>query len=682
MLQVKSIKIYGIACVLLSACNTDVFAQNAYFGANASADKIGLQDRVQVTYTVQNIPNLQSIDKINSQDFTIVAGPYSSQSTNISMVGNRTVQSVSVSLTYVLQPKHTGSLTIPASIAKDAAGHAYQSNSIPIQVVPGSVASAQQRRQQANADPFGDDPFADPFAALMQRRQQQMQQLQQQRMQQMQRLQQGQNPQQQGQQKPPVAAQADINKDLFIRVTVDKNKVHVGEQVTASYKLYSRIIMQVGISKVPSLNGFWTQDFDIPKQPKPSEEIIDGKRYQVFLMKKSALFPQQTGTLELDPVEAQGMARIIQQVRQRNPFADLFDDPAFGGSLMMNDPLFNNNFFNTTAYRDVEVHLKSTPLKITVNALPDKDKPENFGGAVGNYTISSKIDKKELTTDETANLVLTIAGSGNVKLIEAPKLNLPNGLDGFDPQVADTITGRNTTISGSKIITYPIAPHTPGDYSIPATSFSYYDPQSGNYVTLHTQPISLHVKPGKNYNPAVARNHKALTDIHNIVTKPLDTLAPNSKPLLYSPVYWSMYALPLLAFVGIIFWKRRDEELSKDIVKLKNRRANKIALKRLVAAQKLLKQNDRGPFYEEISKAIWLYLSDKLNIPLSSLSHETAKAALEERKVPVNLQQKMEQVVRECETALYAPSGGSQQMQNTYENAITVISELEETINA
>ena len=666
MSQAKIIKLSGIACTLLTACSSYVNAQNAAFTANASAEKIGLQDRVQVTYTIQNVPNLQSIDKINTPDFDIAGGPYTSQSSNISIVGNRSVQSVSVSLTYILQPKHTGSLTIPPSSAKDAAGHTYQSNAIPIQVVPGTVASAQQRRQQANADPFGNDPFADPFAALLQRRQQQMQ-----------RMQQAQN---QAQQPGKAAAPVDVNKDLFIRVSVDKSNVHVGEQVTASYKLYSRIPMQVGISKLPSLNGFWTQDFDIPKEPKPAEEVIDGKRYQVFLLKKSALFPQQTGTLELDPAEAQGVARIIQQVRQRNPFADMFDDPALG-SLMMNDPFFNNNFFNTTAYRDVQVHLKSSPVKISVTALPDKGKPDNYGGAVGSFTASSKIDKKELTTDETANLTLTIAGSGNLKLIEAPKLNLPNGLDGFDPQIIDTVTGRSAAISGSKIITYPIAPHTPGDYNIPSTSFSYYNPQTGTYVTLHTDPLTLHVKPGKNYNPAIAKNNKPLTDIHNINTKPLDKLSYNSSPLLFSPVYWSMYALPLLAFVGIVFWKRRDEELSKDMVKLKNKRANKIALKRLVTAQKLLKQNSTEAFYEEISKAIWLYLSDKLNIPLSSLSHETAMAALEERKVPVNLQQKMELVVRECETALYAPAGGSQQMQNTYENAISVISELEETIN-
>lgn len=675
MLRTINIKLCSIVCILLSACNGFVAAQNVVFTANASADKMGLKDNIQVTYTIQNVPNLQSIDRINPDDFNVVGGPYQSQSTNVSIMGNRAVQQVSISLTYVLQPKHTGTLTIPASVAKDAAGHSYQSNTIPIQVVNGSLAAARPQRQANPYDPFDDDPFA----AIMKQRQQQLQQ-----MRNAMRQQQGQQQQQQNQ--PTAKAPADINKDLFIRVSVDKSKVHVGEQVTASYKLYSRIPMQVGISKLPSLNGFWTQDFDIPKEPKPAEEVVDGKKYQVFLLKKSALFPQQTGTLELDPAEAQGVARIIQQVRQRNPFADMFDDPFFqnamGGSLMMNDPFFNNGFFNSVAYKDVQVHLKSTPVKIQVTALPDKGKPEDYGGAVGKFTVAGKIDKTQLSTDETANLTLTITGSGNLKLIAAPQLKLPNGLESYDPQITDTVTGRSTTISGSKIITYPIAPRTPGDYNIPATDFTYFDPQANDYVTLHTQPIALHVKPGKNYNPAVAKNNKPLTDIHNIETKPLNKLAYNSQPLLFTPGYWSMYAVPLLAFVGLVFWKRRDEELSKDMVKLRNRRANKIALKRLATAQKLLKDNKRGPFYEEISKAIWLYLSDKLNIPLSSLSHETARTALQERKVPANLQEQMGAVMNECETALYTPSGGSQQMQHSYENAIKVISELEETINA
>ncbi len=657
----------SIVFLLVIGVGCHVWAQNVVFTAQAGASKIGVRDNVQVQYTIRDAQNLQSITPPNSPDFNIVQGPFQSQSSSTQISGNRAITSQSISLTYVLQPKHEGIFTIPPVLAKDAAGHTYQSNALTITVVAGTL---MQQRQPSRSDPFGGGQD-DDIMAMMQR----MQQMQQQ---QMQRMRGNPPPQaQQPQQQPQPEAEVNdeqIKKDLFIKVSVDKSKVHVGEQITTSYKLYSRMPMQVGISKLPSLNGFWTQDFDIPKQAKPTEEVLDGKKYQVFLLKKSALFPQTTGTLELDPAEAKGVARIVQQVRRK--MSDMF-----GGTLMMNDPVFNNSYYNTMGYKDVKVDLQSTPVKITVTALPDKNKPADYGGAVGNFSITSKIDKQELTTDDIATLTLNITGSGNLKLIEAPKLNLPNGLTSFDPQITDTITGRTTTISGSKIISYVISPHTPGDYDIPATAFTYFNPQTGAYVTEHTQPIKLHIKAGKHFTPDQAGSGVALKDIHDIVKHPLNSIELKSKPLPFTPVYWSMYAFPLLAFIGMVVWKRRDEELSKDTTLLKRKRANKIALQRLNTAKKLLDQQNKVPFYEEVSKAIWLYLSDKLSIPLSALSKETATDAMNTRKVPVTLQKSLENVIWECETALYA-SGGSKQMEHTYEEAIKVISDLEDVFKA
>ncbi|XZF14103.1 BatD family protein [Chitinophagaceae bacterium MMS25-I14] len=655
-----------LLCLPLLLGYTAAQAQEIVFTATASAQKMGVQDQIQVTYTIQNMQKPAKFVPPVFKDFAVAGGPQQMQSSNATIVNNQMVQTVSFSIIYVVQPRHTGMLTIPAATINDNDGHVYQSNTVNIRVVDGSLASQQQQRQR---DPFDDPMFQDPFAQLRQMQQQML----------------GarggaQRPQQQPQQQPQATSAADIGKDLFIKVQVDKDKVHIGEQVTASYKLYARIPMQMQISKLPSLNGFWTQDFQLPKEAKPVEEIVNGKKYQVFTLKKSALFPQQAGSLTLDPAEAQGTARIIQKVRQRNPFADMFDDPmfrqAFGGSLMMNDPMFNNGFFDQLGYQDIPVHLKSTPVKITVTPLPEKDKPEGYGNAVGNFAISSKIDKTDVTTDDAVTFTVNITGSGNLKLIEAPVLKLPNGLDSYDPQIIDTITGRTTTISGSKIITYPIAPHTPGDYEIPAIPFSYFNPQSGTYVTLHTQPVHIHVKPGKHYNPAVAQN-KAITDLHPIATQPLKNLSFNSRPILFTVGYWSMYALPFFGFIGLLVWKRRDEELSRDVVKLKNRKANKIALKRLATAQKLLQAQKHQAFYEEVSKAIWLYLSDKLNIPLSALSKETATEALTRKDIPASLQQELSFIIDDCETALYAP-GGSQKMNETYQKAIDVISKLEE----
>lgn len=643
--------------MLLVAGINPATAQNAVFSATAGANKMGIQDQIQVQYLIKDVPNLKSLGPKPelTNDFAIVGGPYQSSGTQMSYINGKMTRSESITITYVLQPKRKGKLTIAAAIAKNEQGETYESNSIPIEVVDGSL--AQQQRQRSY-DPFNDDPFE----AIRQQRQRQRQALQQQ--------------QQRQQQQPAQDEQVDLDKDLFIKVVVDKSKVHIGEQITASYKLYARLPMNVNISKLPSLNGFWTQDFDMPKgKVVPVEEIIDGQRFQVFTLKKSALFPQQTGTLELDPAEAEGVARIVQKNRQRDPF---FDDPFFNSFFM--DPAADQ-FFGGSSYKDVRVKLKSKPVKITVEALPVAGQPDTFTGAVGQFTVSSSIDKTEITTDDVANLKLVIKGSGNIKLIEAPALQLPNGLIAYDPQIQDTITGRTTTISGSKTITYSITPRTPGDYKIPATAFTYFNPESSKYVTINTEAIKLHVKPGNNY-VADAPSNTGLTDIHDIHTAPVGNLKFNSTPVILTAGYWSMYALPLFAFIGIILWKRREEEEAKDTTLLKNKRANKVALKRLVTAKKLLAENKRTPFYEEISKAIWLYLSDKLNIPLASLSKENVWDALNSRNIGREMQQQVEQVMNECETALYSGANGTQEMNQAYSEAVSVISKLEESFKA
>lgn len=650
----------SVCLLLVSFTLTGVIhvrAQDVVFSAAASAGKIGIEDQVQVQYTIRDAQDLQSLGPKQeiTNDFHIVGGPYQSSGTNVSVINGKMTQSQSLTVTYILQPKRKGKLTIPAAIARDAKGDSYQSNALTLEVVEGSL--AQQRQQQRGYDPFSDDPFE----AIMRQRQRQMQAMQQQRQQ---------------RQAEPEPADVNLDKDLFIKVVVDKSKVYVGEQITASYKLYARLPMNVAISKLPSLNGFWTQDFDMPGgKITPVEEIINGQRYQVFTLKKSALFPQQTGTLELDPAEAEGVARIVQKNRQRDPF---FDDPFFN-SFFMDDP-FADEFFGRSAYRDVKVKLKSKPVKIEVLPVPEEGKPDSYTGAVGNFTVSSNIDKTEISTDDVANFKLIINGSGNIKLIEAPALKLPNGLTSYDPVVLDTITGRTTTISGSKTITYPISPRTPGDYNIPPVSFTYFNPQSGKYITINTNPVKLHVKPGNNYT--AGNTHSARTDIHDINTQPINRLTTKPRPLVLSPGYWSAYALPIMAFLGLLVWRRREEELSKDSVLLRTRRANKIALKRLATAQKHLQKNERIPFYEEISKAIWLYLSDKLSIPLSSLSKENAGDALNKRGIGHQLQQELSKMLDECELALYSGTTGSQQMNSTYNNVVHIISKLEEAFKS
>lgn len=667
---------YVLLCLLLVASGFSSIAQTV-FSANVSANRIGVRDQLQVDYTIENAENLRTITRPNFKDFEVVGGPYQRQSSNVSIVGNKMVQSQSYTHSYILKPKRTGTLVIPPASAKDAEGHQFESNSLNIQVVDGSLAQQHPRQQRNAYDPF-DDPFGvDPFEALIQQQRQAMQAMMQRRQQQI--VPQGRTPQVSA---PDVANMDDVYKNLFIKVDVDKTKAYVGEQITASYKLYARIPMNVNISKLPSLNGFWTQDFELPNKGaiQPKEEIINGKKYQVFLLKKSALFPQQTGTLTLDPAEARGNARIVQQVKQRNPFAD---DPflnAFGSSLMMSDPFFNDDFFSSLAYRDVPVELKSTPVKITVLPVPENGKPEGYTGAVGQFSVKGTVDKSKVTTDDALTYTLTVTGTGNLKLIQPPTLKLPNGLTTYDPQVVDTITGRTTAITGSKIITYTLSANTPGTYTIPAIPFSYYNTASGKYTTLYTEPVKLTVEKGKGYKPTIAQK-QAITDLLPNATTPITSLKPRSKPLFLTVGYWSMYALPMLAFIGMIVWRRRDDELQRDVVKLRHRQANKVAIKRLKTAEQFLKKGNRQPFYEEVSKAIWLYLSDKLNIPLSALSRERADEALSGRNIDPSLHQQLRTVIDDCEMALYMPgSGTADAMQRSFAAAADTISKLEQNL--
>ncbi|MEZ5016738.1 MAG: BatD family protein [Flavipsychrobacter sp.] len=662
----QTLRIFIISVLILLG-SFNAIAQEVVFYLQAGADKMGIEDQMNIQYTIKNVSGVNSVtpDKSIHDNFNILGGPYSSTSSNISVINGNMTRSMSLSITYVVQPKKKGTLTIPEAIAVDASGTKYKSNSLKVEVVDGSIARQQQQQRQQYYD--------DPFEALRQQRQRQLEALRQ-RQQQL-RQQQGQQ-QQQGNNE--IASQEDLDKNLFIKVTVDKNDVYVGEQITATYKLYARIPMNASISKLPSLNGFWTQDFDIPtgRDVKPVTEMYDGKEYQVFTLKKSALFPQQTGTLELDAAEADGVARIIQKSQGRDPF---FDE-AFG-SLFMDDPFFNDAFFGGSVYKDVKVKLKSKPVKINVRPLPIEGQQENYGGAVGDFTISQSIDKTEITTDGVTNLKLEIEGSGNLKLIEAPQLSLPNGLSSYEPQILDTITSRSTTIKGKKIITYTITPEIPGSYKIPGVVFSYFDTKSNEYITDTTEPTIITVTAGKNYTAPVVATKSYITDLHNNTTEELDD-TKKGRPLLTSVGYWSLHAVPVLAFIGVILWRRREDELSQNTLFHRSKRANKVALKRLVTAKKLMEEQKRTAFYEEVSKAIWLYLSDKLHIPLSSLSKDNVFDVLNKYKIDTTLQQDVDNIINECETSLYSGSNTNNDMQNAYQKAVTVISKLEESFKA
>ena len=648
---------------LLCACCTLLPAQELVFSTQPSANKVGLNDQFQVSFVLQNVNKVSSFNPPSFSGFHVLAGPVQSGGATYVEVNGRVRLLSNISLTYVLQPEKKGVLTIDgATVTVD--GQRYSSNPVSIQVVAGS---AIPRRSQNFDDPFADDPV---FQA-MQRRAQQIQRMMRQQMG-------GGTPVMPRSRKQDLTGldEKNLKNNVFIKVTVDNTHPYVGQQITASYKLYARLPMNMHLTQLPSLNGFWSEDFNIPMPPQPSIEKIDGKAYQVFLLKKSALFPQHAGKLILDPAKAAGIVRVIEQSQNQSP---LSNDPAFG-SLFMNDPFFNNGYFSQYQYRDIKTELSSKPVDVNVQALPATGQPENFTGAVGHFTVDATMDSTVLYTGNSANFVFKIQGSGNFKLIGNPAIQFPEALSALDPMVTDTITGRSPGIRGMKSFTYSLSPQEPGSYTIPAIAFSYFDPDSKSYKTLHTRPVTVTVKAGTGGDSSGAVVATQLSDIH-----PNMTALSDSTPVRLLFVtrfwYWGIYLMALILFVIAWWLQKRKSDMTANAVLWKNKKANKVAWQRLALARKLLPQQEahaHTAFYEEVSKAVWLYLSDKLNIPLSDLSKENIAGKLKTEGVDNSAIDQTENIISECEMALYSPSGGTKQREHTLDNAAQLIGALEE----
>ncbi len=651
-----------------------VSAQEIIFSAQAAARKVGLHDPFEFQFSIKNAREITSFNPPNLNDFQILSGPNKNIRYIDNMYGERTI---SFDLTYVLKAKKTGSITIGPALA-EVDGHKVRSNQVSIDVIKGSVIDQQVKKRQqqdpfAYTDPFDDPFFADPFGEdpfeLLRKQQQRMQQLMQRHM--------------QGDAAPRASSpsvqvpitKSDIHKHIFLQVEADKRNVYLGEQINVSYKLYTRVPMEMNITKHPSLLGFWSQDFAIPNPPQPVKEVYQGKEYQVFEIKRTALFPTQSGKLTLDAAKAEGKVRIYKHRKNQSANDPFFD--SFFGSLLLSDPTFGD-VFSEMDYEDITLALSSQPIEIQVNELPLNQKPASFKGAVGKYQLDSYINDSEITTDDVATIRLRVSGTGNLKLIGVPELKVPEQLQPFDPTYIDSITSRHNIIAGYKEFTYTYSTSAPGTYTIPPGEFSYFDPEQKSYHTLTTPPYTLHVLPGESNTTA---KKKLPTDIHDIESDAVTLHKSHGKPLPFSPLYWSGFLLPVLVYMGLIASRRSLLHRTQNMALYRNRHADKIALKRLETANKYLRQNQQNLFYEEVSKALWLYLSDKLHLPLSSLSKEVASIGLQQKKVDAALLHEWQRLTGECEMALYTPDKGTLQMHQVYADTLKLIGQLETALS-
>jgi BatD DUF11 like domain len=624
---------YALSFLLCCVCQIGQ-AQDMSFVATVTANKVGTQNQFQVEYKLNNAARFEGFVQPNLSNFNVVAGPVMSSS--FSSI-NGSAQS-SRSYTFVLQPKAPGKFMVPALIAI-IDGKSIQSNTCNIEVVKGKL-NLPQGGGAMPFDPHGifskQTPQKSPYK-IVPAPQPEQQQL----------------------------TEADLKDKVFAQIDIDKKTAVVGEQITAEYNVYTRLPLQVGISKPTSPEGFWVQDYAASNNPQQSERVvINGRDYRKHTLRKIALFATGPGKHTIPAVELEAAVQI--ENNEPESMADEIISGLFGKRFTLH---------NT---QEIPVTLNTKNVEVNILALP-ANKPEEFMGTVGNFNIESAIDRTELTTDETALLTITLRGNGNIKMLGRPQISFPGDFEVFDPVVYDTISSAINDISGFKTFKYVLQPRNAGQIHIPAASFTYYDAVAKEYKTITTTEYTLKVSPGKN-KAKIGKKNVLPQDLHDIVND--DTMKKQVVNLLpEKPYYWVAFLLPILALLGANVYAKRKEKKAITPQQEEQRKVTNVALQRLTIAQEMLKENNALAFYNETSKALILYVSDKMSIPLSKLNKQSADQLLADNNVTNDVRNLLANTTETCEQVLYSGEKPSpENMKIVFDNAVHIITQLEAQI--
>ncbi|MES2425937.1 MAG: BatD family protein [Bacteroidota bacterium] len=466
----------------------------------------------------------------------------------------------------------------------------------------------------------------------------------------------------QGQGRANNANTADLSKSLFLRAVIDKNTVYQGQQLTLAYRIYTRVdILQNQVDKLPDLTGFWNQDI---KALQPAQFRLDtykGQRYNVADLKQIILFPEHAGNITIDPFGMSFIARVQTQPRD---FMDQF---------------FGNNV------QEVNYAAKSLPVVVHVKPLPEAGKPAGFSGAVGHFSIEASIDKNHLKANESINYKIKITGTGNIKLLNNLNPVFPADFEKYDPKITDTVTVNENGVSGSRIYNYLLIPRHKGDFKIDPIQFSYFNPTTGSYTSLTTKSFDIKVEKGINEDNVTAlsgddkQDVKLLDkDIHYIKTGDAQLRSDGNRFYGSLAFYLLLLSGPVLC-AGAFVYRNQQRKNNSDVVKVKSKRAGKVAAKHLANAQKELSANNTTAFYEAISKGLYGYLSDKLNISYADLDRETIASALKTKAVSEGLVTQLRDTLDLCEMARYAPVTHIS-TQEVFEKAKNIINAIENEI--
>ena len=612
----KILSILFICSMALTA-----LAQDVEFKASAPAQVI-VGKPFQLTYSVnQRAKDLRAPE---FTDFDYIAGPYTSQSSSTSFVNGKRTSSFTLTYTYTLMASKEGTFTIPPATIK-VDGEQYTSNGVRISVLPpDQPANASAASQPTSNSGSGQTAKGGQTSN----------------------------------------STSDLSSNIFMRTLVSKTKVHEQEAILLSYKLYFAgvdVAQLTNNTRLPEFKGFLKQELEIG-EIQTELEHYNGRNYQTAVLYRTLLFPQRSGDITIDPAQFEALLRVQNRAQVRS----IFDD-----------------FFNS--YTTATKALTSPGVTIHVSALP-AGKPMGFSGGVGQFNISSAISSTDLQANEAVTLTLTIQGAGNMKLLKTPAVDWPEGFEVYDPKVTNNFRNSTSGVSGTKTIEYLAIPRAGGTYAIPPIQFSYYDTQADDYKTLTTPEYTLHIARSANEeaNAAVVNNfvqkediQQLGSDIRYIYANELPEFKIRKSTVTFGTLaFWLCYLVPALlaALLFIIFRKKIKE--NADITRVRYKKANKVAQRRLKTAEQLLKADNKTAFFEEIERAAWTYLSDRLSIPTAQLNKENIAQILAAKGVAEALIKDVLHVLSTAEFARYAPTS-DHAMQDIYNDTTKIINQLE-----
>ena len=541
-------------------------------------------------------------------DFDNVQGPSTSTSSSIQWVNGKKSSSVNYTMTYVMVANRAGSFTI-GSASVEVDGKRYSSQPTKIEVREDNVANHQNESAESRAN------------------------------------------------------RSVGKEDLLLRLEVSDNSVYKGEPIRAMLKLYSRAnIAGSEGAKMPSFNGFWSQQVDV--EQGPFRGTLNGKVYEAYNLAEYILYPQQGGTLVIEPAEITVVAQVVMQSRNNDPFNAFFG----GGHEVYN----------------VRRALKTPEVKIYVKEFP-QGAPASFTGAVGRYTMSHKLSSTEVAANSALTLQLTISGTGNLNFVKAPEVSLPASFELYDTKSEEKITTSATGSVGYRRFDYPIIVRAEGDYDIAPIEFTYFDTEKAKYVTLSTPQMYVKVTPDKSaavqssVSMGVKREEvKLLGEDIRFIMLGAPMLRSYVAPFIFSPLYWLAVAIIVVVAVLLYVVIRKRIRDSRNVVLVKGKRANKMAIRRLRIAEKYMREQDRRAFYEEMLRALWGYLSDRFNIPVADLTKDSVREELS-RRGAVAEAEAIIAIIARCEEAQYSPMA-SAEMNEIYAEGIDVVSKIESAL--